>query len=229
MDLDLQDRVFIITDAEPGLGDVVASELETEGARVVRSTSSNRAETDGLTLVARAEAEWGRLDGGLVFVPASEAGSVHDVRDDEWARGFETTFLHVVDTLRQISRALPAGGSLVVVFESAIHEPAPERSMIGDAFGRGLATVVLQMAEELGPRGIRTNAILMGPLAGNREQPGRHAEPTHATRWHTEAIPLRRYGTHQEFARVAAFVLSPAASYISGTLLPVDGGWGRHG
>lgn len=234
MDLDLQDRVFIITDVEPGLGAPLARALNDEGARVVSSiTASKVAQTNVAELVAQADAEWGRLDGGLVFVPATTASgsAAQDASDDEWTQSFHGTFLRVVDTLRRISRALPAGGSLVVVLGSAIYEPTPGGSVVEDAFGRGLATLILQLAGELGPLGVRANGLLMGPLADDGVQQGQHGAPFESTaaRCHSDDVPLRRFGSTEEFARVATFLLSPAASYISGTLWPVDGGLGRYG
>lgn len=225
MDLELQDRFFVITDAEPGLGETVARALAAEGARVLSSTASNLAGKPAGEFVAQAEAEWGRLDGALVFVPVSLAGSDHEVRDDDWAAAFENSFLHVVDAIRHVSRALSSGGSLVVVFGSAIHESAPGH-VVEDALGRGLATLVFQLAEELGPRGVRAIGLLTGLLAGDAERPSRPGEPSESTaaRWHIDDIPLRRYGTAQEFARVATFVLSPCS--VAHLRNPLASRWG---
>ena len=69
----------------------------------------------------------------------------------------------------------------------------------------GLAGVVKTLADEFGPAGIRINGLLPVRIA-------------------SEHIPLRRYGEPEEFGRAAAFLLSPAASYITGAMIPVDGG-----
>jgi 3-oxoacyl-[acyl-carrier protein] reductase len=86
--------------------------------------------------------------------------------------------------------------------------------------------LVKDFADELGPRGIRVNGVMPGRIATDRtialDATQGHAQS--ARRRNEAAIPLGRYGDPAEFGRVAAFLLSPAASYISGSLIPVDGG-----
>jgi 3-oxoacyl-[acyl-carrier protein] reductase len=82
------------------------------------------------------------------------------------------------------------------------------------------------LADELGPRGIRVLGLLPGTIATDRtaELEAASGDPA-AARARTEAaIPLGRIGRPEEFGRVAAFLLSPAASYLTGTNVAVDGG-----
>jgi 3-oxoacyl-[acyl-carrier protein] reductase len=82
------------------------------------------------------------------------------------------------------------------------------------------------LADELGPRGIRVFGLLPGTIATDRitEIEAASGDAT-AMRARTESgIPLRRVGRAEEFGRVAAFLLSPAASYVTGTMIAVDGG-----
>jgi 3-oxoacyl-[acyl-carrier protein] reductase len=90
----------------------------------------------------------------------------------------------------------------------------------------GLAMLVKQLADELGPDGTRVVGLLPGRVATARVQ---HldslAEDPEAAQARAEAaIPLRRSGRPEEFGRVAAFALSPAASYLTGSMIAVDGG-----
>nr|CAD6595598.1 NAD(P)-dependent oxidoreductase [Rhizobium sp. Khangiran2] len=86
----------------------------------------------------------------------------------------------------------------------------------------GLNLMTLVMANELGPMGVRVNAVAPGPI----DTPLARAVHTHDVRrqWH-ERVPLRRYGTPQEVAAAIAFLLSDDASYINGQILALDGGF----
>jgi 3-oxoacyl-[acyl-carrier protein] reductase len=97
---------------------------------------------------------------------------------------------------------------------------------ISNGLRPGLAGVAKSLADELGPRGIRVNGLLPGRIATGRVQEidSRAGDPDAVRAELSQRIPLRRYGAPEEFGRVAAFVLSPAASYVSGTMIPVDGG-----
>jgi 3-oxoacyl-[acyl-carrier protein] reductase len=82
------------------------------------------------------------------------------------------------------------------------------------------------LADELGPRGIRVNGLLPGRVDTDRVQEldAGSGDAAATKERHLAAIPLRRYGDPAEFGRVAAFVLSPAAGYVTGSMIPVDGG-----
>jgi 3-oxoacyl-[acyl-carrier protein] reductase len=90
----------------------------------------------------------------------------------------------------------------------------------------GLAGVAKTLASELGPAGVRINGLLPVRIATDRvrEFDALSGDPDEVRARESEHIPLRRYGEPEEFARVAAFLLSPAASYITGAMIPVDGG-----
>jgi 3-oxoacyl-[acyl-carrier protein] reductase len=87
--------------------------------------------------------------------------------------------------------------------------------------------VAKTLADELGPKAVRVNGLMPGRIATDRlrelDAKG-GGDPDAARRASEKTIPLRRYGTPDEFGRVAAFVLSPVASYLTGAMIPVDGG-----
>ena len=96
-----------------------------------------------------------------------------------------------------------------------------------DSAGSRVAWVVADNADpELGPAGIRINGVLPVRIATDRvrELDARKGDPDEVRARLSEHIPLRRYGEPEEFGRVAAFLLSPAASYLTGAMIPVDGG-----
>jgi 3-oxoacyl-[acyl-carrier protein] reductase len=117
------------------------------------------------------------------------------------------------------------GGSVIFVLAASVRVPLPELPVSNGLFP-GLAGVVKMLAEELGPSGARINAILPVRIATDRvrEIDALSGDPDEVRARKSEEIPLRRYGEPEEFGRVAAFLLSPAASYMTGAMIPVDGG-----
>lgn len=249
MDLGLQDRAYIVTGASRGLGFAATAALVAEGARVVMCArdpdslhgATDRLAADGRTiavpgdlgdanlgerLAAAAVARWGRLDGALVSVGGPPAGPALSIDDDAWRRAFDTVFLGAVRVARAVAGALGEdGGSLGFVLSSSVKQPI-DGLAASNGLRPGLAMLAKTMADELGPRNIRVNGFMPGRIDTDRvrELDGAGARGRRAREEAERRIPLRRYGDPAEFGRVAAFVLSPAASYLTGVMLPVDGG-----
>lgn len=176
-------------------------------------------------LLAAAEEAWGRVDGALISVGGPPKGPVTTITDDQWSAAFEAVFLGAVRLAREIGGALPSGGSMGLVLSSSVRAPLPEMA-ISNGLRPGLAMVAKTLADELGPRGVRVNGLLPGRIATERvaELDATTGDPEAARRAAEATIPLGRYGEPEEFGAVAAFVLSPAASFLTGVMLPVDGG-----
>jgi 3-oxoacyl-[acyl-carrier protein] reductase len=117
------------------------------------------------------------------------------------------------------------GGSAVFVLASSVRVPLAELAISNGLFP-GLAGVVKTLAGELGPSGVRINGILPVRIATDRvrELDALRGDPDEERVRQSARIPLRRYGEPEEFGRVAAFLLSPVASFITGAMIPVDGG-----
>lgn len=247
MDLRLRDRVYLVTGATRGLGRAAAAALVADGARVVISSRdkdnvqtaveelgaasaagvvADNADPDTpIRLMDTALERFGRLDGALVSVGGPPPGSVLDSTDEQWHAAFDTVFLGALRLARTVGSRLEAGGALAFVLSSSVRSPIPGLA-ISNGLRPGLAMVAKTLADELGPRGVRVNALAPGRIATERvaELDRATGDPDAARARSEGSIPLRRYGQPEEFGRVAAFVLSPAASYLTGIVIPVDGG-----
>lgn len=251
MDLQLTDRVYIVTGGTRGLGRATADALVAEGARVVVSGRSQEAldaalaelnegrgsevatcveadNADPLTparLLEAAERTWGRVDGALISVGGPPKGPVTEMTDEQWSGAFESVFLGAVRLAREIGAALPHGGAMALVLSSSVRVPLADMAL-SNGLRPGLAMVAKTLSDELGPRGIRVNGLMPGRVATSRvaELDASTGDAARTRAEHEASIPLRRYGEPQEFGQVAAVLLSPVASYVTGAMLPVDGG-----
>ncbi|MGW1706864.1 SDR family oxidoreductase [Streptomyces sp. NPDC002206] len=250
MDLELKDRVYIVTGATRGLGNATARELVADGAKVIITgrdekrveaaaaelgpdavgfAADNAEPAAAQRLVNAAHERFGRLDGILISVGGPAPGFVADNTDEQWQSAFDSVFLGAVRLARTAAASLGEGGVIGFVLSGSVHEPIAGLT-ISNGLRPGLAGFAKSLADELGPRGIRVVGVLPARIDTDRvRELDALSGDAEASRAAAEArIPLRRYGTPQEFGRTAAFLLSPAASYLTGIMVPVDGGV-RHG
>ncbi|MGY4921798.1 SDR family oxidoreductase [Streptomyces sp. 900105755] len=250
MDLGLKDRVYVVTGATRGLGHAAARELVADGAKVVVTGRDEKRAADVAAelgpnavgvgvdnadpaaperLIAAARERFGGFDGILVSVGGPPAGFVADNTDEHWQAAFESVFLGAVRLARAAAAELGDGGVIGFVLSASVYEPIPGLT-ISNGLRPGLAGFAKSLADELGPRGIRVVGLLPSRIDTDRvrELDTMSADPEATRAEHESRIPLRRYGTPEEFGRVAAFLMSPAASYLTGIMVPVDGGM-RHG
>jgi 3-oxoacyl-[acyl-carrier protein] reductase len=250
MDLGLKDRVYVVTGGSAGLGKATAQALAADGAKVIVSgrdgkrvaetaaelgagalgvAADNSDPTAAQRLIHAAQERFGRFDGVLISVGGPAPGTGAGTTDEQWLSSFESLFLGAVRMARTAAEELGEGGVIGFVLSGSVYEPIPGLT-ISNGLRPGLAGFAKSFADELGPRGIRVVGLLparidtdrvrdLDALTGDAEA-AREAQETR--------IPLGRYGTAEEFGRTAAFMLSPAASYLTGTMLSVDGG-ARHG
>ncbi len=184
-------------------------------------------------LVAATVSRFGRLDGVLISVGGPPAATVLAAEDDQWRDAFESVFLGAVRLARAAARTMgdrsgggPEGeGVIGFVLSASVAEPIPGLG-ISNGLRPGLAMAAKTLADELGPRGIRVLGLLPSRIDTDRvrELDALSGDAAAARRRHEQSIPLGRYGTPEEFGRVAAFLLSPAASYLTGIMVPIDGG-----
>ncbi|SFC26226.1 SDR family oxidoreductase [Streptomyces aidingensis] len=254
MDLGLHGRVWLVTGGSKGLGLATAAALVADGARVVISSRDQAnvdaaldrlngpAGPDRPAVAAGAAADqadpgtprrlldlalerFGRLDGALVSVGGPPPGSAASATDEQWRAAFESVFLGALRCARTVAGHLagqPDGGAVALVLSTSARSPLTGLG-ISNGLRPGLAMAAKDLADEYGPRGVRVLGLMPGRIATDRLARLDAADPA-GRQAALDAIPLRRYGTPEEFGRVAAFLLSPAAGYVTGSLIAVDGG-----
>jgi 3-oxoacyl-[acyl-carrier protein] reductase len=231
---------------------LVGATRDATGAEAVRRLAASASSADAAAyivadgadpasserMVAAARDRWGRFDGALVSGGGTPSGSMLGTSDDTWQAAFDGLFLGglrvaraavaaLSDEARQSDREDPtgSGGSIVFVLGSSVRVSLP-RLAVSNGLYPGLAGVVKMLAHELGPSGIRVNGLMPVRIDTDRVRAldAEVGRPEEVRAEQSAKIPLRRYGDPPEFGRVAAFLLSPAASYITGAMIPIDGG-----
>ncbi len=232
MDLDLAGRTYVVTAGSRGLGYATASALAADGASTLLVArdhhrleeareslgpghailSADLAHPETADAIARSV---GDIDGALINVGGPAPGSVLDLGDEDWQAAWEGVMMSSLRLLRALAPRVREGGAMLVVLSSTAKEPIAALGA-SNALRPGLGMVVKDLANTLAPR-VRVNGILPGRIMTERLAqlgPGELSQD----------VPLGRPGDPEEFGRVAAFLLSPAASYVTGALVPVDGG-----
>jgi len=242
MDLGLDGRVYVVTGGTKGLGRATADALVADGARVVVSSRSQKSvdaavsalgdNARGLaadnadpatadSVVQLALDTWGRLDGALISVGGPPGTNPPNATDEQWRDAFESVMLGAIRVARTVVGRLSDGGAIGLVLSTSVKQPVGGIE-ISSGLRPGLAMWAKHLADEIGPRGIRVFSLLPGRILTDRMT---SLTPDAADRERmARTIPLRRMGEPEEFGRAAAFLLSPAASYLTGLVLPVDGG-----
>ena len=249
MDLGLADRRLLVCGASRGLGAAIARALAAEGARVAAAARDRQAlratvqEIGGVaiavdlstpdgpaTAVREAVEALGGLDGLVVNSGGPPPGTFDAVDEATWERAIAGTLLSSIRLIRAGLPHLREGHepAIAVVLSSSVREPIPGL-VTSNVLRPGLVGLIKTLVGEIAP--IRINGVAPGRFdtarvrsldATKAAQSGMSIE---AVQDQTRArIPLGRYGDADELGRVVAFLLSPAASYLNGVILAVDGG-----
>ncbi len=241
-------RGFLLTGASRGPGLATARALVDDGAQVLvssRSADSVAAAVASLggapaasgaaadladpeaaaRLVREARERLGRVDGALISVGGPAKGTVLEAPEEAWRAAYDSVVLGPLRLVRSLVPHLGDGAVIAFVLSTSVRQPIGDLA-ISNGLRPGLAMTAKALADELGPRGIRVLGLLPGPIATDRlvDTEVDTGDPVAARARNAARVPLGRVGSPEEFARVAAFALSPAASYVTGTMIAVDGG-----
>lgn len=176
--------------------------------------------------------KYGRIDGLVVNAGGPPPGKFDNFDDEAWQAAFELTLMSSVRMIRSVLPTMrqQQSGSILTVTSSSVKEPI-DVILLSNVMRSGVVSLVKSLSKDVSSDGIRVNNLVPGRMDTDRVASldagaaGRMNITQEEARAKSEAmIPLKRYGTIQEFGKMGAFLLSDAASYITGTTVTVDGG-----
>ena len=260
MNLGLDDKIALVTASSRGLGRAVALRLAQEGAHVAICARGERALEETADDIRRATGRrvlavpadvsqpgaadrlvdatletFGQLDILVTNAGGPPPGQFLDFTAEDWEDAVQLTLMSAV---RLCYAAAPVmkergAGAILAMTSITVKQPLPNL-ILSNSLRLGVVGLIKTLADELGPFGVRANAICPGwtrtarvdQLLEDRAQRNDTAVEDEAAKIAAD-IPLGRIGTPEEFAAAAAFLVSDAASYINGVSLLVDGGMAR--
>ncbi|HEX7276488.1 MAG TPA: 3-oxoacyl-[acyl-carrier-protein] reductase [Acidimicrobiales bacterium] len=241
-------RVALVTGASRGIGRAVAVALAADGHRVAACFGSDAAAgaetcqaieaTGGEALpvqvdvsrpesvdaaFAQVEEAWGKVEVLVSNAGINRDGLLLRMSDDQWADVLRTNLDGAFHVVRRAAPGMVRArwGRIVLVGSVVALSGSPGQANYGAAKA-GLVGLTRSVARELGSRGITANLVAPGPIATAMTD----ALTDERRAQMTGQVPLGRFGTPEEVAAVVAFLCSDAAGYVSGAVLPVDGGMG---
>jgi 3-oxoacyl-[acyl-carrier protein] reductase len=234
MDLGLSGRVALVCGSTRGIGRAVAKALADEGARVAINGRTNApfpadvsVPEQATALVHRVAEEFGRLD--ILFCNAGgpPAAPFKDQPAEAWQRAIE---LNLLSTIHLARAAVPImrkaqWGRIICLVSVAAKQPLPGL-ILSTTARAGVLGFAKALADEVATDGITVNSICPGFIATERVEELTKTKPEMMKQMLAQ-IPMGRIGAPGELAAAVAFLASERASYISGAVLQVDGGFTR--
>ncbi|HTR85728.1 MAG TPA: SDR family oxidoreductase [Reyranella sp.] len=246
----LKDKVAIVTGAGSGIGAATARLFAAEGARVAlvdqdaEGLATTASGLDAITIpadvssnaqaeagVAQVMAKWGRIDVLMTAAGISLGGTVDKIDEAAWDRTYAVnvkgTFLWVHHAIKPM---IAAGSGAIVTMGSQLAQSSLGTNAAYISSKGAIASFTKTIAVDHARQGIRVNALMPGVI--DTPMPARslkrQADPEAARAFWKQRHPMGRIGQPEEVAKAALFLASDDSSFVTGTLLFVDGGWTAH-
>ena len=245
MDLGIEGRVALVLGASKGIGRGIASALAREGARVAISSRSQEgleqagtemdgdvsafpADTEDLDrmreLPGKIEEKLGPVEVLVANTGGPPLGGALDHDDEEWERAFRSL---VLAPKALIEAVLPGmrergWGRIVNVASTSIVEPIPGLAL-SNANRMAALGLLETLAREVAADGVTVNTVATGRFATDRLRDN-HGSLEAAEERAREEVPAARLGTPEEYGDLVAFLVSERAAYLTGAVIPLDGG-----
>jgi 3-oxoacyl-[acyl-carrier protein] reductase len=211
---------------------VAANDLSQEtGAEVIGLPLDVRDPHSIEQWIAGAVDHYGRIDGLVVNAGGPPPGTFENFSDKDWQSAFELVLLSAIRMMRAVLPHMKdRGGSILAITSSSIIEPIDQLFLSG-VMRAGVANLVKSLSRETAASSIRINNLVPGNIETGRMSSyltalaeKRNTDDSETRAQIEQTIPAGRLGQADEFGKAGAFLLSDAASYITGTTLVVDGG-----
>ena len=257
MDLHLRGKVVFVAGGSRGIGLGMVEALLAEGARVAMTARGAEAlETERARLAVQygadalwtmagdmrdsavieaaltaAEAAMGPLWGAVANVGLSPCPPGFEIDDDTWSGGMTQNLDSAFRLARSALRRMTPRGEGAILMISSI----AGLGALGTPLTYGVAKAAMnhltkELARVAGPKGVRVNAIAPGNIifpGGSWEANSTGPRADNWARWIKREVPLNRYGKPEEIGSMAAMLLSPVSSFVTGAVIPVNGGQTR--
>ena len=225
-------RVSIAAPTEPRVHESARCLREETGAEVISCVFDARDEESISEWRNTTIVQFGGIDGLVVNAGGPPAGLFDDFDDSAWQAAFELTLLSSVRMIRSVLPSMRerGGGSILTVTSSSVKEPI-DMLLLSNVMRSGVTSLAKSLSQQLAGEGIRVNNLVPGAINTDRlrglmltqsERTGVSFEEISKARAAT--VPMGRFGEADEFGQAGAFLLSDAATYITGETLVVDGG-----
>ena len=249
MDLGLKNKVVFVAASSQGLGKAVAIELAKEGAhlaicgrnverlevakleiekfgngQVIAVTGDLSNEQDRSNILNSVLKTYGKVDILVTNAGGPPSGTFDNLSQDDWNTAYESLLGSAVSLIRGVLPGMKAQGwgRIITITSISVKQPVDDL-ILSNSVRASVVGLMKSLANELGKYNITVNNIMPGYTQTNRLLSLIENNPSINSV--TDEIPLKRFGTPEEFAAAVTFMASERASYITGVSLAVDGGW----